>query len=102
MRCGGTGTLRDWILAAVVGEIGVVVAAKRGRPSSSSSCMDVSSACVGVEGANEERGACVSVSMSMSRSSSAVEGSGICSAWSSAKVSGTRWSAVGAGMVAKM
>lgn len=76
MRCGGTGTLRFWILSAVVGEILlVVVAAKRGRPSSSSICMAVSEGCVGEEAANEVRAAgAVDVSMSMSSSSSSVVG----------------------------
>lgn len=80
---------------AVVGEMAeeTEVAAKRGRPSSSSICMDMSVDCVGVVGVNEVSCAGVVVSMSMSmssRSESVLVGRGTESAWSSARASGAR------------
>lgn len=92
--------MRDWILRAVVGERGSVEGEKCGRPSASICMAEVSSGVVGssVEISGSDTWVVIMSISCIDCASSSCGGSGAPWASSSARRSGLRWSAVGAGM----
>ena len=95
MRCGGMGTLRDW-MRRVVGEVVLAFSGAK-RALSSISVVDIAAWSVCAVGNDSIVGAAVIVVSS--RSSSNISGSGTVSARSCARASGCRINAVGAGIL---